>query len=633
MIHQQRFVDAVKDSGVKSVAIIDDAFDPPSISDNNAGPLLDFLEDAKNAGLLGSIGITAAQIESAKVAISETDFEADAVQELISQMYAKYSEELDARLDPGGVFSSDKASNLAYVRPLVALLKKCDPPLKIVIVGSEGDAIEEIGDDTDLIFLDFYLNRAIAADQEGTSSQKRDGRAASLEKIKELVTKRADRAPSIVLMSSHSDVSNQAESFRKGIGRGLVYASRFTHLEKKHLRFVEANVQIDPDAADALLDIVQTYEFGRALDLAFECWLKGATDAVGELRGDVEHLNLKELAYLIRFRLAAEGQGLLEYIEWFFGECLLDGIGHAFDAGILNDNRIKAVEGDAATRVEGAFDGPTKKIAELYHKVRIQSPRTASTSNYRLGDLYLVVEGTKKRIAAIVTPDCDLITRQDGKRRALRLLTVGGNYKVYDAADVTVSDFIMIGNKAYNVSWDTKEIISRDPKEWPEPGQSKDGITYLGTLRPQYAQALQRSVLDDLGRVGLSVAPALGMSAAAKIMVRTKGGETTTLTLTGLPKAYAYLVPGRNTADKPKVVFIRRYVAALLDELIKLDVEDYPVVVQLKKAGAYQKLQKMFQDGIRIEDVVDLGISVTAKLKAPSDIWCWISVSLPDYDD
>ncbi|WP_287395908.1 hypothetical protein [Mesorhizobium sp.] len=633
MIHQQQFIDAVKESGVKSVAVIDDAFDPPAVGLVNAGQYLDFLENADSVSVLVGIGISNEQIDAARTAIAESDYEADGLLKVIAGMYAKYVEDLDERLDPGGMFSADKASNLAYVRPLLALLKKCDPPLQIAIIGSDGDGIDAISDETDLIFLDFYLNRAIAADQEGTSAQKRDGRAASLEKIKALVGKRADRAPSIVLMSSHSDVARQAESFRKDIGGGLVYASRFVHLEKKHLRFNEKDVEIEADAADALLDIVQTYEFGRALDLAFECWLVGAKKAVDTLRGDIEHLNLKELAYLIRFRLAAEGQGLLEYMEWFFGECLLDDIGHAFDAGVGKDNRIKSVEGAAAARIEGAFDGPTKKVAELYHKVRIQSPRPDHHPNYKLGDLYLVSDGNKKRIAAIVTPDCDLIKRPDGKRRAPRLLTVGGTYKAYDAADVTVSDFIMIGNKACNVSWDFKEVVSRSFDDWPEPGQSKESVVYLGTLRSQYAQALQRSVLDDLGRIGLAVAPALGMSAAASIHVRKKSGEASVVTLQGLPKAFAYLVPGRSISDKPKVVFIRRFVTALLDELVKLNIADYPMVAQLKKAEAYTKLKKMFQGGSRLEDSVDFGISVTAKNKPPIDIWCWIHVSLADIAD
>src|SRR5580704_778261 len=124
-------------------------------------------------------------------------------------------------------------------------------------------------------------------------------------------------------MSSHN-VRKDAENFRADIGegRGQVFASRFSFLEKTQLKLTATGeVEFAAEAADALLDIVQSYDFGRALNEGLGCWLESARASVEMLRTDISKLGLKEHAYLVRFRLAAEGQGLFSYLEWFFGEC------------------------------------------------------------------------------------------------------------------------------------------------------------------------------------------------------------------------------------------------------------------------------------------------------------------------
>jgi hypothetical protein len=78
----------------------------------------------------------------------------------------------------------------------------------------------------------------------------------------------------------------------------------------------------------------------------------GAADgALRELRGEIENLHLKEFAYLVRFRLAQEGQTLLNYLEWFFGECLIDAIAKAVDSGAGGAEQVKALNGSAADRI------------------------------------------------------------------------------------------------------------------------------------------------------------------------------------------------------------------------------------------------------------------------------------------
>jgi hypothetical protein len=393
---------------------------------------------------------------------------------------------------------------------------------------------------------------------------------------------------------------------------------------------------VGADAADALLDIFQSYEFGRALHAALDCWLESAAQAVKGLRGEIEHLDLKDFAYLIRFRLAQEGQGLVEYLEWFFGECLLDSVGKAVDNAAAGDAQVRALNGPAAARIEGSFDGPTKKVADLYHRVRIEDPRMSRTANYRLGDLYMAGEGKKRSVIAVVTPDCDLIMRDGGKRRAPRLLTVSGKLKSFDAPETSVSDFVMLNKQPHNINWDKKAVETKDFDGWPVPGSSSDDFKYLGTLRPLYAQELQRSFLHDLGRVGVSVAPAIGMTAAVQMVVKQKSGEKQELDVAAGNGAACYIVPGRSISDKARVIFKRQFVGNLIAVLAGIDPKTLAphaggYVAQLKQPSAYAKLSKMFQAGVFLEEPVDLGIFLTAKASfksAAGGPWCWLTVSM-----
>ena len=179
-------------------------------------------------------------------------------------------------------------------------------------------------------------------------------------------------------------------------------------------------IDVAADAADALLDIFQSYEFGRALHAALRCWLESAAVAVKRWGVRSSASRLKDFAYLARFRLAQEGEGLVEYLEWFFGECLLDSVGKAVDSAAEVDDLIRALNGSAADPIEGSFDGPNEESCRSISSRANRRSWKSRSSNYRMGDLYLTGEGNKRSIIAVVTPDCDLIVRDGGKRQAPR---------------------------------------------------------------------------------------------------------------------------------------------------------------------------------------------------------------------
>ena len=123
--------------------------------------------------------------------------------------------------------------------------------------------------------------------------------------------------------------------------------------------------------------------------------------------------------------------------------------------------------------------------------------------NYRLGDLYAVGRGRDQRtLEAVMTPDCDLIPRAGGQRRLQRLLTVKGHLKGFDAPEASVSDFIILEDKPYNINWRSKDLTTREFDNWPLPQKSptEEDIHYLGTLRPLYAQLCKGTFFTILVR-------------------------------------------------------------------------------------------------------------------------------------
>lgn len=630
MIQEVNVLKAIKGSGVSKITIIDDAFDPPEVDSDNAGSLLEFLENASFVPIGEQLGVST-KLAGAKRAIEDSDYNADDLVELVSALYDRFFTTADEKFNPDGIFGT-QVPNINHLRPILTLLGKCEPKLEIQRIGSNPELLAGVNKDTHLIFIDFYLDRGVVNDSDANA--KRAAKKISLDRVKELLRSQGDKAASVILMS-YQDVESEADKFREDIVEGkksLVFASRFGFLKKTELEIKDGAVTLQDAAADTLMDIFQSYEFGRATHAALEAWIESAEKAVGGLRKDIEHLDLKDFSYLVRFRLAQDGQELLEYLQWFFGECLLDGVGRLVDERVKQDgknDKILSRLNETSNRIEGAFDGPTEKVAELYHRVRIENPR-GTRNQYRLGDLYL----SGKELLAIVTPDCDLITRSNGKRAAPRILTVSGKLKKFDAPNASVADFIQIDKTPHNIAWSHKGVQTKEFKGWPKLGSKSKKNKYVGTLRPLYAQELQRSVLSDLARMGLSVAPALGMSSRAKVFVKQKEGKLVEHALNGDKAADCYVIPGRGGADKPLVLFKRRFVTHLIGSLVGADVSKLAAgadkqIEQLKRDDAYAKLSKMMT-GVYFEDPIDLGIFLTGRNppKGNDSSWCYVLVEM-----
>ncbi|MEZ2329044.1 hypothetical protein AB6802_04920 [Mesorhizobium sp. RCC_202] len=630
MITDGRFREAIKASGIKNIALLDDAFDVPRFNEHDYSVLYDFLETDGAAAILIEVGIAAETITVAKEHIQSQTWTGDELLLLLQKLHRKYLLTRDARFDPTTIFHSKQSNNLADVDPLLKLLGRCK--VDVTLYGRASGAVEANDPIPDLVFADYYLAENIAADMAPTAEESEEATGASLARLDEIIKPALvkEKHPSIILMSS-KDVEAQAAAYRRRASgdKGQVFASRFGFMRKSdvHVEPLPADapkgkpepIAVVRPGADVLLDIVQSHPFGLQLHSALLMWLTSSTEAVGKMRKEIEELELKDFAYLVNYRLAQEGLSLFDYLEWFFGECLLGAIGVLTADKTRRPTREKLDK--HADLIEGAYEGRTEKIAELYHRARIDT--NLNPAHMRMGDLYLpTADGTPTRIWAVLTPDCDLIVR-DGKRAVDRFLLIEGLLRPYDAPKSSLADFIIVGKSNYSIEWKLKNLATRE---------NFDDLRYCGTLRPLYAQDLQNQVLESLGRVGLAVAPVIRMNGHFRLLVRKNDGKLHTIELGGAEMRACEVYPSRGGSDASRISLHRSVAENLLSKLAAVDLnelspEDNKLLKVLLKRGAQEAVRTVLCRGAEFE--MDLGAKFVVSDKL-SDVknWCGLQIEM-----
>lgn len=638
MMHERAVTAAIAKSAITRIALLDDAFDPPIMPEDSMGPLYELVEGLAAGELAPAVSVTQAELDECKLALSQSEYAAEPVRVLIAKLFDAFVRTGDQKFDPAGHFRTVKANNLAHVVPLLALLRKCDPALELMPIGSQASDLDQAVKAAHLIFVDYYLNANLSPDGEPSPEQEMRARASSIARLTELLDGVAPvDGPSIVLMSSHK-VGDRMETFRGELAtrRGEAFASRFTFIEKRQFGLKNQNISIEPEAFDSILEVIRSHAFGRALHTALTQWKAGAEAAVNSVWADMNALTLKDFSYLVRFRLAQEGMALSEYVEWFFNECLSDAVGQAVD---WEGDAFKLIDkpDGPVTDIRGAYDGPTKSIAEMFDKVRIEKPRKTARRNHRMGDLYLFTkrDGTQE-VRALLTPDCDLIRRKSGSCKARALLFVSGTLAAIDAPDASLSDFVILDKVAHNILWQPKDIHTVPLRHFNAPTNHPKRFRPIGTLKPLYAYELRARVLDDLSRFGLNVPPALGSNASVSAIVD-GAAKDFTFELADAGKAACSLVFSRGQLDQTRAVFFESAVAKLISELTGLDpasLGDGPrkKLAEVKNKLAIQDsiMTKLSADGVIINSPAVAGIQVTSKLAgrgAAGRPWCQLLVT------
>ncbi|MCW7545176.1 hypothetical protein N7I30_15335 [Aurantimonas litoralis] len=550
---------------IERVLIIDDAYDAPTLNDAMAGPLLGMLRGG-NQELLDTLGVGDELLSEAVEALSSEEYENPSLLQFVGRLYQAFVESGDTKFDPEGNFDLLKGTALKALHPLETFL-----------MGRQATDVRRVGlvdartvfaaFKPQIVFLDFFLSANVAESGSVDDENHLAARTESVVLLNNIVSEAPGTVPAVVLMSS-KDMSARKDEFRREAqpkdGSPKIVSWRFHFLRKGNIDLQDAQPTFTPEAADALLDTCQSYRFGRELHQALFEWKRGLDGAVEALTLNIADLDIKDFAYLMRFRLQEEGQPLSEYLNWLFGESLVETIRSTVDWDHDSFRKLDGNDEGIMDPIEGAYDGPTIGIAKLFDRARIERRRYNGTSSKRLGDIFRI--GDTDRLRAIVTPDCDLVVR-NGSAKVSRPLTVSGKLKRYDSPTTPLADFIIVDEKdAHSIEWDAKDLETTD--------FSVGDLTYMGTLRPIYAQELQRTVLADLGRIGVAVPPVIGMTAEAEVHLRSfkmkknyKNHTTQRLKLQMGDRACCTIMPSRNQRATASIIFHREFVHRMLEAM------------------------------------------------------------------
>jgi hypothetical protein len=566
MGHEKRIVEAFSENQIQRVLLIDDVYDMPEF-DEISGELLEFMGSIDGQEACKDAGVNDADLADTTDAIDRNDVGSEAVASTMRALYAKFVETRDPRFDPGKRFETRKGLTLALLDPLIALLRKCGENVAIELSGLEDGEERFVQFKPQIVFLDYYLSPD-ATGEALKPAVKTKARKASIQLLNRLLKTKPEEDPAVVLMSSE-EVKDKAQSFRQDVeslGENVI-ALRFRFLRKGWVGFNGNDLTINNEAADTLLDTSQGYVFGQVVHRALKEWRSGAESALREVLKQIGSLEPKDFAYLFRFRLATEGEKMGEYLEWLFGENLRGVVAETVNWS--SDSFTRIDDSKLSKGIEGAFDGPSVPIARLFHRVRVDERPQVDGARRRLGDMF--IKPSEKKLMVVITPDCDLVPRGTGPK-VKRLLTMDGELRPFDQENASADQFIFYKKKPYSLKWNPKALHTFPVSGSGSLGVLK-GVEYLGTLRPLYAQEVQRLALTDLARLGLSVAPTMGVDAEITVHLRVKNGNGTATQILDMPgSSIATVLPERGDLQKGHRVLLRRsFIHTLVEKLREVD--------------------------------------------------------------
>ena len=628
MNYAPQIIETFKASSVERVLVIDDAYDPPELDPQQVGG--DILEILSNPDLRKSVNEDVFREEdrlAAIEALNGSDWEHDAISTALAALYQVFVDNRKEFIDPGRAFSATKGAALDALDPLLELLHLCSDDPKIVKVGTAGALRASEYLQPDLIFMDFYLSPPARTTKDLTRAQWDGDRSRSIRLVKSILSALADNVPAVILMSSE-DVADRKDAYLSNL-EDRVMALRSGFLLKSWVQRHGQELTASGDAADVLMDTSGSFEFGRALETALRVWKVGAEEALTQIFAELREFDVKDFAYLLRFRLYDEGEPFADYLEWFLGESLRAIVDDSIDwenneFGNLNDRTLTQA-------IEGAHPFPSARLAKFFHRLRFNSWERRPRRRFALGDVF--VSPNHKNVRMVVSPDCDLVPR-GSKQAAARILTIGGSIRGLDEDHAWAGELIFRNNPRA-IKWSYKDLMTHEFGECSSLEVDGKPYTYFASMRPMPAQTIQKAVLADLSRVGLAVPPTVDVGAPVRVYLKRKvGNQGRVEELDGLkePRAQVFMPRGGREL-KMRVLFTPKFFRDLLAKLQGLSEEELLCAHREYRrdwlAGTENVRDAMLRDGLQVpgEGLHNVQTSIG---KAKGKNWLEIVVDVSD---
>lgn len=561
MNYAPQIIETFKASSVNRILVIDDGYDAPEFDPQIAGPLLDILSASHLREHVSENRLCEEDREAAIAALNATEWDEGAISTAIAALYQVYVDDRQDLIDPNGIFNATKGATLNALDPLIELLHSCSDDPKIAKVGT-GRALGASRDlQPDLIFMDFYLSPPARTTKDLTKAQWDGDRSRSIKLLRSILSALSSNVPAVILMSSE-DVADRKDAYLSSLD-DRVMALRSGFLLKGWVQGHGQALTASGEAADVLIDSSGSFEFGRALETALRVWKVGAEEALTQIFAELQEFDVKDFAYLLRFRLYEEGEPFADYLEWFLGESLRAIVDQSVgwesdDFGKLNDRTLTKA-------IEGAHPFPSPRLAKFFHRLRFNSWERRPRRRFALGDVF--VSPNRKSVRMVVSPDCDLVARNN-RRAAVRILTIGGSIRRLEENHAWAGELIF-HNSPRAIKWNYKDLMTHEFVECSSLEVDGKPYTYFASMRPMPAQTIQKAVLADLSRVGLAVPPTVDVGAPVKVYLKRKVGTQGKIEeLEGLKEPRVQVFMPRGEKDlKMRVLFTPKFFRDLLAKL------------------------------------------------------------------
>lgn len=561
---------AAKVGGVELLAIVDDAYDPPrgdEISEDAFNRFVQSMEDdplrihalatacAFVEGDLDDWETFAAKAElieylwNLSVGVSAHEAIIDGVHTSLEILFSDVSQ--------------DRISKLQQLKPLEKLLAST----KVRVMKLGADPEPSVVAQANVVFLDLFLSSDVPPNPipgetpRSVFDRARERAVRYLEDVRRETQEDLTAVPPAFILISSLGTQQVAQNFRK---RTAQTASRFRFVQKQALE------RADPQDLLAIAEILRTC---RASAL-FEPLRKALPTVVAEAQiwvGErLVDLDIADFARLFELSLHAEGQMIEDYIKEVVAGAVAERIMCAFTKHVPTKNRPNPFE-DVPSQF---LEAPSNAMGELYNATRMTTDRGYRGPDDSMpvsGDLFLEGALPKRNstslvgrtITAVMTPICDLMSRNGGVPAATSVLMLQGTLRPTYHEHKLDPQILIINGRFYEVDWSLKHPQALPLNQLKVDVQQRKR-NWLGRLKAEHFLALQSDYLSSFARIGVLKSPALFEPLAGRICVQEVGNLIDLDDGFDFKSSFAFQSPNRRKEATKQPVF---FTGAFLDHL------------------------------------------------------------------
>lgn len=515
------------EKGIRKAVLIDDVFDDaPRPDELDGGDWATFFDDLGNA-------------DNDKIAQLFPGFEdtnASDLQE--SQNFIDVLWENRQNLPAGPIntlfqeYESTNATERAELERVVQALEGLG--LTCERIGRDPNAE---ADDADLLVIDLFLGR----NQTGDDMKRAVARA------RDLVAKRAENPPLVILTSRSPRLNENRDAFRDEAG---LLGSTFRVASK-------SNLGKDGTLETMLLRLARHYEDAKRVAGFVHAWDSGLNHAREKFIRVLRRLDLSDLAQVRALLLDFEGERLGEYLLDVADRVLQHEIEDDDDtiAAALELNKID-LDKYPAPHLTGTPD-----LQDLVHRMvflhrdRLRLSEDDGKPVLQFGDVLRWKEEGEEvygnNVCLVVTPACDLV--RGGTERVMllagKLEELQPRDWSYKAGPVRTAIIILPEEGRRWIRWNLKDVRTVG---WEELGAlfgEGQRLSRIGRLREIYAIEIQEMLLADLGRIGRPANMPVPFSVSVSLFYVDTNSNAHRLAIQEIESSACYV--GRDQDSKP----------------------------------------------------------------------------------